>query len=161
MMKALLVGNCMLEELAQLLRARGHETHFTYIANPLTLLYSDRIPEGLPEMTAHFQIEDRLEKRALSAQFQGISPENDCDVIFVYYYHELRPLLHHRREKYFLHLNFQAVRAFEEDHLRDMGALFTENLKKTRRFLKLRNNFRTVFRISPRKSPLPALGLFL
>jgi hypothetical protein len=107
------VGNCILEKLSGILKAKGYQTHFTYIGNPVTLLYSEHIPDGLPENLRRFRIEDRLEKRTLEAQFEGISPRTDYDVIFVNYYHEQRPVLRHRAEKYFLHLNFQAVKHYE------------------------------------------------
>lgn len=112
-MKALLVGNCILENLSDILQARGHENRFIYIANPVTLLYSDGIPEGLANTLQELGIEDRLEKRTLTSQFGGLSEGTEYDVVFVNYYHELRPLLRHRKEKYFLHLNYQAIKDHE------------------------------------------------
>ena len=112
-MKVLLVGNCLLEKPNEILNARGYDSHFTYIANPVTLLHSKRIPDGLAEAIAQLDIEDRLEHRSLASQFEGISSETSYDIVFINYYHEQRPLLRHKKEKYLLHLNFQAIQSFD------------------------------------------------
>ena len=104
-MKVLLVGNCLFNKPRDILNAKGYETDMTYIANPATLLYSDRIPDNLAETIARLKIADRLEKRTLAYQFEGVSAKTTYDAVFVNYYQELRPLLRHKTEKYFLHLN--------------------------------------------------------
>ena len=118
-MKVLMVGNCLFEHLTDPLHAKGYNTDMTYIANPATLLYSDRIPDGLADTLARLGITDRLEKRTLAYQFEGISAETTYDVVFVNYYQEQRPVLRHKTEKYLLHLNYQAIKAFEPPEVWD------------------------------------------
>ena len=115
-MRLLLIGNCLLERPKDILKARGYDIDWVYMANPVTLTYRDRIPEGLSEAIDRLHIADRLERRTLPYQFEGIAPEKSYDLVFVNYYHELRPLLRHKKSKYFLHINFNAVRDYEPPH---------------------------------------------
>ena len=139
-----------MEKLADMLDVKGYQTQFTYIANPVTLLYSDQVPEGLEESIGRLGIADRLEKRPLKAQFEGIAPDTDYDAVILNYYHERRPLLRHKRDKYFLHLNYQSIEAYEPS---DAWKWITENFdivdtepnKCLQRFIglvcKIRTNF--------------------
>ena len=167
-MKVLLVGTCLFNRSREILNAKGYETHLTYMANPVTLLSADRIPDGLEEQITRLGITDRLERRTLACQFEGISAERNYDVIFVSYYQELRTLLRHKREKYFLHLNFRAIKAFEppatwEWVLQNFDIVDTEPEKYIQRLtgllFKIRKNFPTSSIIVVNKfPPVKALG---
>lgn len=145
-----MVGNCLFDKPKEILHAKGYETHFTYLANPVTLLHSVSIPDGLREATVRLNIEDRLERRTLNSQFEGISPEKSYDVVFINYYHEQRPLLLHKTDKYFLHLNFQAIKAYDPPQVWDwviQNFVIVDTLpdKYIERFIglvfKIRNNY--------------------
>lgn len=167
-MKVLLVGNCILERLSDLLIERGYDLHFTYIANPVTLLSTNGVPDGLEEALTEFNIRDRLEKRTLKSQFEGISPGAEYDVVFVNYYHELRPLLRHKKENYFFHLNFEAIKTHESSAAaawmtRNFDVADTVPEKYLERFtgllLGIRNNFPQASIVIVNKfSPIKALG---